>query len=128
MGASGSFEEADRQAADNFGRAAKAAGGGRTIYLGGLGSNEDTLSPHLRSRQEVGRILASSGVPVVEFRASIVIGSGSLSFEMIRSLVERLPIMIIPKWVKVPAQPIAIEDVLTDLMAALELPHSASDR
>ena len=125
MGSSGSFEESDRQAALNFGRAAKAAAVRGIIYLGALGSDDGELSPHLRSRQEVGRLLRESGVPVLEFRASIVIGSGSLSFEMIRSLVKRLPIMITPKWVKVPAQPIAIDDLLEYLMAALELPVAA---
>ena len=125
MGSSGSFEKSDREAALNFGSAAKAAGVGRIIYLGGLGSDDAELSPHLRSRQEVGHLLRQSGVPVLEFRASIVIGSGSLSFEMIRSLVKRLPIMITPKWVNVPAQPIAIDDLLEYLMAALELPVSA---
>ncbi len=126
MGATGSFEEADRTAAQNFGEAACAAGVGRIIYLGGLGREEDALSAHLRSRQEVGKILRQSGVPVVEFRASIVIGSGSLSFEMIRSLVERLPIIITPRWVKVPAQPIAVDDLLAYLLAALHLPDSAT--
>ena len=124
MGSAGSFEEADRQAALNFGDAAKAAGVRRIVYLGGLGDDHEALSAHLRSRQEVGELLRRSGVPVLEFRASIVIGSGSLSFEMIRSLVERLPIMITPRWVKVPAQPIAIDDVLAYLMAALQLPVS----
>lgn len=124
MGSSGSFEKADREAARNFGQAAKEAGVKRIIYLGGLGRDEELLSPHLRSRQEVGQILRQSGVPVLEFRASIVIGSGSLSFEMIRSLVERLPIMITPKWVRVPAQPIAIDDVLEYLLGALQLPIS----
>jgi uncharacterized protein YbjT (DUF2867 family) len=108
----------------SFGQAAKAAGVERIIYLGGLGSDQEELSPHLRSRQEVGKILLQSGVPVLEFRASIIIGSGSLSFEMIRSLVERLPIMITPKWVNVPAQPIAIDDMLEYLLAALQLPIS----
>jgi len=124
MGTGGAFEAADRTAARNFGEAAKAAGVERLIYLGGLGRAEDELSPHLRSRHEVGQILRDCGVPVLEFRASIVIGSGSLSFEMIRSLVDRLPIMITPKWVNVPAQPIAIDDVLDYLMAALTLPVS----
>lgn len=124
MGSSGSFEEADRQGASNFGQAAAAAGVERIIYLGGLGSEEEVLSPHLRSRQEVGRILARSGVPVLEYRASIVIGSGSLSFEMIRALVEQLPIMITPSWVNVLAQPIAIDDLLDYLLAALRLPVS----
>ena len=124
MGASGSFEEADRQAAEKFGAAAHAAGVERIIYLGGLGNENAQLSAHLRSRQEVGEILRRSGVPVLEFRASIVIGAGSLSFEMIRALVERLPVMITPKWVKVPAQPIAIDDLLAYLVAALQLPVS----
>jgi len=121
MGSRGSFEENDRQAARNFAEAAAQAHVERLVYLGGLGEGE-ALSPHLRSRQEVGEILRRSGVPVVEFRASIVIGSGSLSFEMIRSLVERLPIMITPKWVGVLAQPIAIDDLVAYLLAALRLP------
>ena len=125
MGSDGSFEEADRRAAQNFGQAARAAGVGRIIYLGGLGREEDALSPHLRSRHEVGHILRETGVPVLEFRASIVIGSASLSFEMIRSLVERLPVMITPKWVKVPAQPIAIDDLLAYLLEGLQLPPEA---
>ncbi len=126
MGSDGSFEQADRQAAQNFGEAAKAAGVRRIIYLGGLGDTDEALSAHLRSRHEVGEVLRESGVPVLEFRASIIIGSGSLSFEMIRALVERLPIMITPKWVQVPAQPIAIDDVLEYLVAALDLPASES--
>ena len=93
------------------------------IYVGGLGDGRgQNLSPHLRSRQEVGNVLRGSAVSVTEFRASIVIGSGSLSFELIRTLVERLPIMICPKWVSTPAQPIAIEDLLGYLVAALDLP------
>jgi uncharacterized protein YbjT (DUF2867 family) len=125
MGSTGSFEENDRRAACNFGEAAKAANVERIVFLGGLGSDRDRLSPHLRSRQEVGRILRQSGVPTLEFRASIVLGSGSLSFEMIRSLVERLPIMITPRWVSTPAQPIAIEDLIAYLTAALRIPVSA---
>jgi uncharacterized protein YbjT (DUF2867 family) len=124
MSSEGSFEEIDRKAAHNFGEVAKAAGVERIIYLGGLGNDEDDLSPHLRSRQEVGNILRQSGIPLVEFRASIVIGSGSLSFQLIRSLVERLPIMITPKWVQVAAQPIAIEDLIEYLEAALFVPDS----
>jgi uncharacterized protein YbjT (DUF2867 family) len=120
MGAEGGFEEADRRAAANFGQAARAAGVRRILYLGALGSG-GTLSPHLASRQEVGRILAGSGVPTLEFRASIVIGSGSLSFEMIRALVERLPVMITPRWVRTPAQPIAVEDLIAYLLAGLDL-------
>lgn len=122
MGSRGSFVDQDRQAARNFGEAARAAGVGRIIYLGGLGREDEDLSPHLRSRHEVGRVLRASGVPICELRASIVIGSGSLSFEMIRSLVERLPVMITPKWVGVQAQPIAIDDLLDYLLATLDLP------
>jgi uncharacterized protein YbjT (DUF2867 family) len=125
MAATGSFEEKDRTAARLFGQAAKEAGVRRIVYLGGLGDKEE-LSAHLRSRQEVGEILRSSGVPVVEFRASIVIGSGSLSFEMIRALVERLPVMIAPRWIAVPAQPIAIADLLQYLLAAVDLPLQTS--
>jgi len=126
MGAAHGFEETDRQAAEKFGRAARTRGVQRIIYLGGLGDAVDRLSPHLRSRQEVGEILRQSGVPVVEFRASIVIGSGSLSFEMIRALVERLPIMITPRWVTVRAQPIAIRDVLQYLRGGLDVPAGES--
>lgn len=121
MGAGGDFEHKDRRAAHNFGEAARRAGVKRIIYLGGLGESDGPLSPHLRSRREVGRILRESGVPVIEFRASIIIGSGSLSFEMIRALTERLPVMIAPRWVTTPAQPIAIEDVLAYLTEALKL-------
>jgi len=122
MGATGSFEETDRLGATQFGAAAHAAGVARIIYLGGLGDETEFLSPHLRSRQEVGQLLGAAGVPVIEFRASVIIGSGSLSFELIRALVEHLPVMVTPRWVKVPAQPIAIEDVLAYLLAALDLP------
>jgi len=122
MGSPGRFEEEDRRAAHNFASAARQAGVQRIIYLGGLGANGPSLSSHLRSRQEVADILRSSGIPVVEFRASIVIGSGSLSFEMIRALVQRLPVMICPRWVAVKAQPIAVEDVVAYLTAALALP------
>jgi uncharacterized protein YbjT (DUF2867 family) len=115
------FEELDRQAAIGFGRAAKEAGVRRIIYLGGLGDSSTELSPHLRSRQLVGELLATSGVPVIEFRASIVIGSGSLSFELVRALAERLPVLLTPRWVKVKAQPIAIGDVLEYLTRALEI-------
>ena len=123
MGSPGSegFEQRDRLGAENFARAARAAGVRRIVYLGGLGDEEGELSPHLRSRHEVGSILRASGVPVIEFRASIVIGSGSLSFEMLRALVERLPVMVTPRWVRVKAQPIAIGDLLAYLEAALDL-------
>ena len=115
------FEETDRQAACNFAETTRNAGVRRVIYLGGLGQSGSELSAHLRSRQEVGEILRSTGVTVIEFRASIVIGSGSLSFEMIRALVERLPVMITPRWVSVLAQPIAVNDLIQYLQAALDL-------
>ena len=122
MGSPGQFEKEDRQAARNFADAACDQGVQRIIYLGGLGNQDQALSAHLRSRHEVADILRSSGVPTIEFRASIVIGSGSLSFEMIRALVQRLPVMICPRWVEVKAQPIAVEDVIAYLTEALELP------
>ncbi len=118
------FEEKDKQAAENFGRAAKQAGVERIIYLGGLGSHSETLSPHLESRQKTGRVLRESGVPVTEFRAGVIIGSGSLSFELIRYLTERLPLMICPKWVVTKAQPIAVNDVLRYLSEAVRVPES----
>ncbi len=126
LGTKQDFERDDRQAAANFALAARTAGVQRIIYLGGLGNPEHALSPHLRSRQETGQVLRSSGIQVIELRASIIIGSGSLSFEMIRALTERLPVMICPRWVSTPAQPIAIEDVLDYLLAALGLPEGDS--
>ena len=123
MGASGDFEELDRVAASNFAAAAKRAGVRRIIYLGGLGDGRH-LSSHLASRQEVGDILGSS-VPTIEFRASIVIGSGSASYEIVRALVETLPVMVTPRWVETAAQPIAIEDVVDYLVAALDYEGSA---
>jgi uncharacterized protein YbjT (DUF2867 family) len=126
MGSEGQFEEQDRQAAQNFADAARESGVLRIVYLGGLGDEAQALSAHLRSRHEVADILRSSGVSTIEFRASIVIGSGSLSFEMIRALVQRLPVMICPRWVAVKAQPIAVEDVIAYMMAALDLPLEKS--
>ncbi|HXG89601.1 MAG TPA: SDR family oxidoreductase [Vicinamibacterales bacterium] len=126
MGAHGDYLEKDRVAARNFGDAAQRAGVKRIVYLGGLATDDAALSNHLKSRLETGQILRESGVPVVEFRASVVIGSGSLSFELIRALVERLPVMICPRWVSTLAQPIGIDDVLAYLAAALDLPHGDS--
>jgi uncharacterized protein YbjT (DUF2867 family) len=119
------FRERDRRGARNFAAAAAEAGVRRIIYLGGLGHGND-LSEHLASRQEVGRILRESGVPTTEFRASVIIGSGSLSFEIIRALVERLPVMTTPRWVRTPAQPIAVEDVVAYLLHALDREESGS--
>ncbi|MBS0262996.1 MAG: NAD(P)H-binding protein, partial [Planctomycetes bacterium] len=126
MGDTQDFEARDRDAAENFAKAASAAGIRRIIYLGGLGNPDHQLSKHLRSRQETGDVLRAHHPRVIEFRASIVIGSGSLSFEMIRALVERLPVMICPLWVQVKAQPIAVEDLLEYLGAALDLPDGPS--
>lgn len=115
------FEERDRLCATNFAAAAAEAGVRRIIYLGGLTCDQEELSSHFRSRLEVGDILRSTGIPVIEFRASVIIGSGSLSFELVRSLVERLPVMVAPRWVQMQAQPIGIEDVLDYLVEALEM-------
>lgn len=119
MGSASDFEQEDRGSALAFAAAARNAGVKRIVYLGGLGSGSE-LSPHLRSRQEVGRIFLESGVPTIEFRASIVIGSGSTSFEMIRALVEKLAVMTTPRWVRTKTQPIAIEDVIAYLTQALD--------
>jgi len=126
MASGGAFEAEDRAAAAAFGAAARRAGVRRIIYLGGLGHGAD-LSTHLASRHEVGRILRESGVPTLEFRASIVIGSGSASFEMVRNLVEKLPVMTTPRWVRTPTQPIAIEDLIAYLIEALGFTGDASE-
>jgi uncharacterized protein YbjT (DUF2867 family) len=119
MASSSDYTANDRRGAEAFARAARDAGVRRIVYLGGLGEGEH-LSRHLASRQEVGQILRDSGIPTLEFRASIVIGSGSLSFELVRSLVERLPAMVTPSWVDSPTQPIGIEDLVAYLVAALD--------
>jgi len=118
------FHEVDMRAARAFGLAAREAGVGRIIYLGGLGDPEANLSRHLRSRQESGQALREGGVPVTEFRAAVIVGSGSISFEMIRYLVERLPVMICPKWIYSRIQPIAVDDLLEYLVSALNTPDS----
>ena len=127
MSGSKDFEKEDRQAAMNFAQAAQKAKVQRIIYLGGLGDDADPkLSPHLRSRHEVGQILRDSGIETIEFRASLVIGTGSLSFDLVMSLTDRLPIMLCPRWLTTPTQPIAVDDVLAYLLAALDLPAGAS--
>ncbi|MHA7813704.1 MAG: SDR family oxidoreductase [Phycisphaerales bacterium] len=118
------YAERDRTLATAFVRAAEQAGVGRIIYLGGLGELGDGLSEHLSSRREVEDILASSEVPCTAFRAAMIIGSGSASFEILRYLVERLPIMVTPKWVKTESQPIGIADVLHWLVRCLEVPET----
>lgn len=119
------FHERDLQAARAFGHAAAAAGVSRIVYLGGLGDPDADLSQHLRSRQETGAALREGGVPVTEFRAAVVVGAGSISFEMIRYLTERLPVMVCPQWVYTRVQPIAVDDLLAYLAGALDVPDSA---
>lgn len=125
---SGDFHQRDMEAAQNFGRAAKKNKVSQIIYLGGLGNPDDEpLSKHLASRQQTGETLRESGVPVTEFRAAVVVGSGSKSFEMVRYLTERVPIMICPKWVYSKTQPIAIRNVLQYLVAAVNKPEAKDE-
>jgi uncharacterized protein YbjT (DUF2867 family) len=126
MAAGEDFSQQDRIAASNFADAARQAGVQRIIYVGGLGDPSSQLSKHLSSRQETGEILRTSGATVIELQASIVIGSGSLSFELVRSLVERLPAMICPRWLEVEAQPIAIEDLIEYLVQSISINCPAS--
>ena len=114
------FSGADRKAAGNMARAAEAAGVERIIYLGGLGADESEMSEHLRSRAEVAEILQSGSVPTTFLRAAVILGSGSASFEILRYLVDRLPVMTTPQWVRTPCQPIAIRNVLQYLKGCLE--------
>ncbi|KOG85239.1 NAD-dependent dehydratase, partial [Streptomyces varsoviensis] len=125
LGTGSGFEETDRRAARIFGEQARAAGVRRIVYLGGLtpaGVPDRELSPHLRSRAEVGRILLGSGVPATVLRAAVVIGSGSASFEMLRYLTERLPVMVTPSWVRTRIQPIAVRDALRYLVGSATMP------
>lgn len=129
LGSGRDFEETDRRAAHIFGERARAAGVGRIVYLGGLtppGVPERELSPHLRSRAEVGRILLASGVPTTVLRAAVVIGSGSVSFEMLRYLTERLPVMVTPSWVRTRIQPVAVRDVLRALVGSARMPEDVN--
>ena len=112
----GAFEDLDRRAAQAFADAARAAGVGRVVYLGGLVPADQELSPHLRSRHEVGQVLLDSGVPTAVLQAAVILGSGSASFEMLRYLTERLPAMVTPRWVNTRIQPIAVRDVLRYLV------------
>ncbi len=121
------FSDRDSRAAQNFAEVAQKQGVNRIIYLGGLGQEDQDLSEHLESRHQVGQLLGSAGVPVTEFRAAVVVGSGSSSFEMVRYLTERLPMMIAPEWVYTRTQPISIRDVLNYLVAALETPESTGE-
>ncbi len=114
------FEARDRELAAAFGRAATSAGVGRIIYLGALGRGD--LSAHLVSRQQVGAVLAAAGVPVVELRAAVILGAGSISYEMLRSLTERLPVMVCPRWITTRLQPLAESDLLDYLAGSLVVP------
>lgn len=120
-GSDSGFRERDAEGAHTFARAAKHAGVRRVIYMGGLGREDQTLSEHLASRHETGRILAEDGPPVLELRAAMVIGSGSASYRMLTDLVNRLPAMVLPRWVSTPTQPISMTDVLSYLEAALDV-------
>ncbi|MFC7057849.1 NAD(P)H-binding protein [Halovenus salina] len=125
MDAGGQYEQRDRQAADNVATAASEAGVDRLIYLGGLGETGNDLSTHLASRREVEGRLADGEYDLTTFRAAIVVGAGSESFEMVRQMVKRIPVMITPTWVRTPAQPIAISDVVAYLSKAATTPETA---
>jgi uncharacterized protein YbjT (DUF2867 family) len=122
---SADFAKADADGARAFAAAASAAGLARIIYLGGLGDDADDLSPHLRSRREVEKLLAGTGVPVTTLRAGIIIGHGGISWEITRQLVEHLPAMITPRWVRTKTQPIAVDDVIRYLVGVLDVPETA---
>lgn len=119
------FEERDADAARTFAHAAAEAGVGRIVYLGGLGDEADDLSAHLRSRRQVERLLGAGGVPVTALRAGIIIGHGGISWEMTRQLVEHLPAMITPRWVRTRTQPIAVADVVRYLVGVLAAPDTS---
>jgi uncharacterized protein YbjT (DUF2867 family) len=127
MSARDDFAARDRRAARNFSRAASEAGVERVIYLGGLGEERDRLSAHLRSRRDVERILATGDYALTTLRAAIVVGAGSAGFEMIVQLASRLPVMVTPRWVRTPCQPIAIDDVIAYLVGVLDAPETAGE-
>jgi uncharacterized protein YbjT (DUF2867 family) len=115
------FEEKDAGAARTFAKAAVACGVRQIVYLGGLGSDDDDLSPHLRSRREVEELLGETGVPVTVLRAAIVVGAGGISWELTRQLVKNLPAMVVPRWVNTRTQPIAVDDVIRYLAGVVGL-------
>jgi uncharacterized protein YbjT (DUF2867 family) len=127
MQAGKDFEAKDRQAARNFAVAASTEGVDRVIYLGGLGEENTELSPHLKSRREVEHILRDGDCDLTTLRAAIIIGDGSASFEMIRQMDRRLPVMLTPQWVETPSHPIAIDDVVAYLAGVLDLPETAGE-
>src|SRR5213076_1083613 len=112
------------EAASTFAKAAADAGLARIIYLGGIGDDADELSAHLRSRRQVEQLLGTGGVPVTTLRAGIIVGHGGISWEMTRQLVEHLPMMITPRWVRTMTQPIAVADVVRYLVAVLGMPQA----
>ena len=126
LGTGADFESLDRSHAQNFGSAARTCDVSRIVYLGGLYPGAEKLSPHLKSRKEVGEILLASGVPTTVLRAAVIIGSGSASFEMLRYLTERLPVMITPRWVDTRIQPIAVRDVLSYLVGSATMPSEVN--
>jgi uncharacterized protein YbjT (DUF2867 family) len=121
------FEQRDREAATNFTAAASAAGVSRVVYLGGLGETGDDLSPHLRSRQEVEQLLGRGSYELTTLRAAIIVGAGSISFQMVQQLVTKLPVMVAPRWVYTDCQPIAISDVVEYLVGVLDAPEAAGE-
>jgi uncharacterized protein YbjT (DUF2867 family) len=127
MTARDDFAARDRQAARNFADAASAAGVDRVIYLGGLGEERDRLSPHLRSRREVERVLAAGTYDLTTLRAAIIVGPGSAGFEMVVQLASRLPVMVTPRWVRTPCQPVGVDDVITYLVGVLDGPETAGE-
>ena len=127
MRSGGDFEARDRLAARNFVDAADAAGVERVVYLGGLGEERDRLSPHLRSRREVEHLLDSGSFELTTLRAAIIVGAGSVSFDMVRQLAKRLPVMVTPQWVQTKCQPIAIDDVVAYLVGVLDYPETAGE-
>jgi uncharacterized protein YbjT (DUF2867 family) len=127
MGTGGDFAERDRRAANNFAAAADAAGVSRVVYLGGLGETGDDLSPHLASRREVEAVLADAAFDLTTLRAAVIVGSGSAGFDVVYQLIDRLPVMVTPKWVRTPCQPIAIADVVSYLVGVLDHPESAGE-
>ncbi|WP_435100950.1 NAD(P)H-binding protein [Halarchaeum sp. P4] len=127
MKAGEAFEERDRMAAHNFADAASAAGVSRVVYLSGLGGEDDALSEHLRSRREVESVLRDGDYDLTVLRAAIVVGAGSTGFDVVRQLAERLPVMLTPKWVRTPCQPIAVADVVAYLVGVLDAPATAGE-
>jgi uncharacterized protein YbjT (DUF2867 family) len=118
------FEEKDADAARTFAKAAVACGVKQIVYLGGLGADDDDLSPHLRSRREVEQLLGETGVPVTVLRAAIVVGAGGISWELTRQLVKNLPAMVVPRWVNTRTQPIAVDDVIRYLAGVVGVPEA----